>query len=1099
MARTMFDDLPKQGPLGSQRTRQLTLGLKLSTPLFGGGAEARKSDPVTLIRSASVKSALRHWWRITSGARYSNAADLARQEAILWGSSEKPGLVSMKIAGNTQGRPVSVKSLRDDAGGSLKYALFPFIGDNRNPAVDGVENVSFELTLKCRQSKVGDRDVWQELLTALRAWLAFGGVGSRTRRGCGSLTVVDPQKVSGDPAFKELSLLPSTNDPAVIQQWMQKAFERTPGDRAWPVLAKLALIKRVDDPSALAAWTAAMSVMRELRQGVGVGRNPGEGRFPGRSRWPEPEAIRKLKGQRLPKHQPDPKMPANAFPRAELGMPIVFHFKDSDERGDHNREPGDTQLVPVVNGKAANRMSSPIILKAMPTLNGFVALVLPLKVPRLEEVTLTHSRGSALPTFKKNHVRDASFAKYEKSPLANTLGSAPENHGSAFMAVINHAAIKHEFKVAQFGEFALMSTTHSQSQRSQKLLAMAIGPVQDFIKAARKTRDLWFGSQLLSDISRKVAIAVAEACGGPECLIFPAIERGADLREGLRKQNVANVILAVVPDELADEIQRNVVDPAREAAKTHWRKQAEAARDELLKSSSNTGLRKAAWDVQVDDVIEFYAAWTNLPDDPTAYSAARQRVMKLLAGRKQCREFAQCDTRGMDGVPKSSLDGARESVLMPMSDEMRRRLRLRKREQLDCIGLTKRLATRSWKKNSDDSEPHFPSASRIAAQAWLEGCSHAAVESRKIGEEYGDLFARADELARHGVLHRVQQKLPGNQDRDLPADHFPFEGTIVFRDRYREFADELGNKDEAMRSLRLAADAVQKLEATLGVPDPYIAMLLADGDRVGETLSKMKQRKDHQGFSAELAKFAAEAKRIVEGEECRGILIYAGGDDVLAMVPVHRAVRCAQLLRDAFWQTMEEALQPVTASERPTLSVGIAIAHFMEPLEFVLDYARTAEMHAKEGDEGAGPTEKRNALAVHVHSRGGAPIKCRAQWHEQRGASEDSAGLPLDQRLQQWVKLLLSGSLPHRAAYELRALAQPFEHWPTGDALSRALQAESLRVLFRKQTTDGPDSAKVRLAQLLSGVKAAKDLLRVADELLVARRIYLAAKLAAHS
>lgn len=645
-----------------------------------------------------------------------------------------------------------------------------------------------------------------------------------------------------------------------------------------------------------------------------------------------------------------------------------------------------------------------------------------------------------------------------------------------------------------------MSNTHFHSQRSQKLLALAIGPVQDFIKAARKTRDLWFGSQLLSDISSEVAVAVAEACGGPECLIFPAIEPGADWRERIRKHdfNVANVILAVVPAALADAIQREVVEPARQAAKAYWRKQAEAARDELLKSSSNSGLREAAWKAQVDGVIEFYAAWTNLPDDPTAYSAARQRVMKLLAGRKQCRDFQQCDPTGMDGVPKSSLDGARESVLMPMNDAMRLRLRLRKHEQLDCIGLTKRLATRSWKKNSNDSEPHFPSTSRIAAQAWLEGCSRAAVESGEFGRDFGGLFSQAEELARCGVLHRVQPKR--SDDRDLPAHQFPYEGTIVFRDRYHEFANELGDQREAMRSLKIAADAVQKLESTVGVPDPYIALLLADGDSIGKALSTLiTTLNGHHQFSKHLAKFAARAKDIVEGEECRGILIYAGGDDVLAMVPVHRAVRGAQLLRDAFRQTMEESLQTVTASERPTLSVGIAIAHFMEPLEFVLDYARTAEMHAKEGDEGAGPTEKRNALAVHVHSRGGAPIKCRAQWHEQRGASEDSAGLPLDQRLQQWVKLLLSGSLPHRAAYELRALAQPFEHWPTGDALSRALQAESLRVLYRKQTTDGPDSAKVRLAQLLSGVKAAKDLLRVADELLVARRIYLAAKLAAHS
>ncbi len=64
------------------------------------------------------------------------------------------------------------------------------------------------------------------------------------------------------------------------------------------------------------------------------------------------------------------------------------------------------------------------------------------------------------------------------------------------------------------------------------LLAISVGPVQGFIAAARRTRDLWFGSYLLSEISRAVAKAI-ENQGGQ--LIFPA-SSDAD--------NVANVILA---------------------------------------------------------------------------------------------------------------------------------------------------------------------------------------------------------------------------------------------------------------------------------------------------------------------------------------------------------------------------------------------------------------------------------------------------------------------------------------------------------------------------------------------------------------------------
>lgn len=36
---------------------------------------------------------------------------------------------------------------------------------------------------------------------------------------------------------------------------------------------------------------------------------------------------------------------------------------------------------------------------------------------------------------------------------------------------------------------------------TQYLMAFAIGPVQEFIASARRSRDLWFGSWLLSEMS----------------------------------------------------------------------------------------------------------------------------------------------------------------------------------------------------------------------------------------------------------------------------------------------------------------------------------------------------------------------------------------------------------------------------------------------------------------------------------------------------------------------------------------------------------------------------------------------------------------------
>lgn len=44
------------------------------------------------------------------------------------------------------------------------------------------------------------------------------------------------------------------------------------------------------------------------------------------------------------------------------------------------------------------------------------------------------------------------------------------------------------------------------------LLSISIGPVQDFIATARRSRDLWFGSWLLSELSNSKANRAIYEC-----------------------------------------------------------------------------------------------------------------------------------------------------------------------------------------------------------------------------------------------------------------------------------------------------------------------------------------------------------------------------------------------------------------------------------------------------------------------------------------------------------------------------------------------------------------------------------------------------------
>ena len=138
-------------------------------------------------------------------------------------------------------------------------------------------------------------------------------------------------------------------------------------------------------------------------------------------------------------------MPEHAFPRAELGLPIVFHFKDAksdrDPPPETRYDPRDTTLYPVVGGQRQGRMASPLILRPLALANGqAVPAILLLRAPLPEGVELTASGGTgpetSLGRWEATAVRDPRLAGYRNSPLQGSP------HGSAQQAFLARAAEK---------------------------------------------------------------------------------------------------------------------------------------------------------------------------------------------------------------------------------------------------------------------------------------------------------------------------------------------------------------------------------------------------------------------------------------------------------------------------------------------------------------------------------------------------------------------------------------------------------------------------------------------------------------------------------
>ena len=571
---------------------------------------------------------------------------------------------------------------------------------------------------------------------------------------------------------------------------------------------------------------------------------------------------------------------------------------------------------------------------------------------------------------------------------------------------------------------------------SQYLVSVALGPVQEFIANARRTRDLWFGSHLLSELSRGVARALAQQ---DFMLIFPALQRGeaelepcgARLRDstGAPPLAISNVILALSPDISSEDLRTSVAG-ARSAALDRCRSafaERAAARElgPLLRDGGREKILTA-----LDELLECTAAWVPWPERENSEGVriARRRLASLLHGRKTLRDFALW--RGQAGLPKSSPDGFRETVFR---DDLQsgaenasgrqhildtaRRYRIPLAEHLDGIGAIKRAG---------GNPTHFVPLARITLAEWIEAIADAEAERAGTGQRSNRFHAFQESL--RGLVKSTTLAQIGRVPETW-TERFPYDAEVFLEDQWKNHTllKRAGSRVLATAAVdREAERAYAKFtETEVGpllkhrTPDPYIACLVADGDRMGKALETCAGIAGLRKVSKALGRFAGDARAVVN--EHRGRLVYAGGDDVLAFLPVRRALDAASALVKSFAGRMGEAFPEVDVASRPTLSVGIGLGHLLKPMGELLELGREAESLAKRGSSEfpVPENEERNALAVLSERRGGGRAALRERW------CRGSKGIPEPARttraLTERVRAFLEGEASHGLAYEVGA------------------------------------------------------------------------------
>ncbi|MDO4879048.1 MAG: type III-B CRISPR module RAMP protein Cmr1 [Neisseria sp.] len=375
---------------------------ELVTPLHGGGVVARESDKKLPVRVTAIRGQLRFWWRLLARQKWHlSGKSLREAEFRLWGGIGEEAAASLvflrvRVQNELQYAPLSdyAKGLNNPLG----YALFTARATKTGLPEMKLGKEGLQWIVQWRLSEKANETDRLQVLETLRWWVNFGGIGARTRRGCGAFVVKD----SSNPIFKQPL---STNEVAQ---------------------AGCKLVLRPSTNHVLAAWKEAVERLRDFRQGK-VGRNNPSSEYAGRSRWAEPDEIRRITGTYPHRHKPE--HPAgNLFARGVFGMPIIFHFGRNDE-------PEDTTLQPTCR----ERMASPLIIRPFwDGKGGFRAAALCLPLDKVLNVS------AELLEKKQNKVTVHSVTLWDEGKARQVKPLSENGGGNPIDAFLNYFTKKEE-------------------------------------------------------------------------------------------------------------------------------------------------------------------------------------------------------------------------------------------------------------------------------------------------------------------------------------------------------------------------------------------------------------------------------------------------------------------------------------------------------------------------------------------------------------------------------------------------------------------------------------------------------------------------------
>ncbi len=437
------------------------------------------------------------------------------------------------------------------------------------------------------------------------------------------------------------------------------------------------------------------------------------------------------------------------------------------------------------------------------------------------------------------------------------------------------------------------------------LFAFTIGPVKAFIENSRKMIDLCGGSSILSNLT-SIAIAQIEIKGFE--VIFPKGDGS----------NIPNRLIAKVNNfctcsmdyykHIAEEISQIVKDEYKKIYISTFKSIGITEKKDINVASK-----------QMSDFLEVYWIYESYEDD-TQYKKAYNDIFSGLHAVKNIRYFTQ-----------NNEFWGRKCTLFP---------------EYNAIVIKK------------DAEGKFPANTNMdKLDSYID-----ITENLKLTY----LVKPKEALSAISLFKRAfmkDKKVKSLRNMLLEAYYYEINNCVEYKtnlnptDIANAIYDFLNNHnptseeypEDTITTAKTIYESIKENNISLS---SYYACIKFDGDNMGDVYRKMASEDSHRNLSKKICDFANLAKTIIE-IECNGLCVYAGGEDVLAFLPIHTLFSGLQKLHQAFYDVTNL-----------TFSAGIAIAHLMQPLKEVLLTANKMEHYAKSN-------VGKNAFALSLIKRNG--------------------------------------------------------------------------------------------------------------------------------